>query len=130
MLLLILYTKFINASLSFSFNILFTFAAPFYNLELVICFSNALFVFLYQLKLFSDPPPVAMEIDIKPGGDADAGSDDSPAGIVFFPFNSKKFYVNEIYALFHYDACILIFNRASVKDKNLWIVNLCSVYLY
>lgn len=26
-----------------------------------------------------DPPPIAMEIDIKPSGDADAGSDDSPA---------------------------------------------------
>lgn len=31
-----------------------------------------------------DTPPIAMEIDIKPGGDGDAGSDDSPAGILYY----------------------------------------------
>lgn len=46
-------------------------------------------IFFSFTWLFSDPPPVAMEIDIKPGGDADAGSDDSPAGIIFFYFYLK-----------------------------------------
>lgn len=47
-------------------------------------FQCRIHTYIFFYLLFSDPPPVAMEIDIKPGGDADAGSDDSPAGILFF----------------------------------------------
>lgn len=53
--------------------------------------------------LFSDPPPVAMEIDIKPGGDADAGSDDSPAGIIFFSLNLNiKNFKLKVFCVLHF----------------------------
>lgn len=66
----------------------FTLFCNFLKIKPILCIFNAVYIYyIYFFSwLFSDPPPVAMEIDIKPDADADAGSDDSPAGIIFFSF--------------------------------------------